>query len=81
VRTQRGIATLVAGTVTVAGVRMTATSRILATRNTPGGVIGDLSCDAANRVNGNANSVPQGSFDINSANAGDTSTVDWVIQD
>jgi hypothetical protein len=70
---QSGIATLAGGTITVTGVRLTTSSRIMFGRNTPGGMLGELSAPAASRNAG------AGSFVINSANAGDTSTVDWLI--
>lgn len=67
-----GTATLVAGTVTVATTRVTASSIIQVTRNTPGGVVGDLSVPVASIVAAT-------SFVINSANVGDTSTVNWTL--
>lgn len=70
---QAGIATLVAGTVTVSSVRISAsTVRILVSRNTPAGTVGDLSAPSANRATA-------GTFVINSATNADTSTVDWLI--
>lgn len=65
-----GLATLVAGTVTVANVLTTANTRILLTRQTPGGTVGDLSC--AVRVAGV-------SFTILSSSALDTSTVAYML--
>ncbi len=73
-RVQSGTATLVAGTVTVTGVVLTAYSKIHLTRNTPGGAVGDLSAPAASRNTGT------GQFVINSASGTDTSTVDWRIE-
>jgi hypothetical protein len=67
-----GKATLVGGTVTVATTAVTANSRILVTRNTPGGTVGDLSVPDASYVAGT-------SFVINSASGTDTSTVNWFI--
>lgn len=72
-KVQTGTATLVAGTKTVAGVALTANSKILLSRNTPGGAAGDLSAPAASR------NTATGQFVINSASATDTSTVDYVI--
>lgn len=72
-KTQVGTATLVAGTKTVTGVVITANSKIVLTRDTPGGTVGDLSAPAASR------SIGSGQFVINSANAADTSTIDWLI--
>lgn len=72
-RTQSGTATLAAGTKAVTGVVLTASSKIQLTRDTPAGTVGDLSAPAASRNTGT------GTFVINSANAADTSTVDWTI--
>ena len=73
---QTGVATLVAGTVTVTGVSLTATSTIHLTRNTPGGTVGDLSAPQASRVAGLGGT---GQFVLNSANVADVSTVDYKI--
>lgn len=70
---QRGKATLAGGTATVTGVKLTANSRILLSRNTPAGTAGDLSAPDANR------NTSTGQFVINSANGSDTSTVDFLI--
>jgi hypothetical protein len=70
---QYGVATLVAGTVTVTGVRLTSTSIIQLTRNTIGGTAGDLNAPVASR------NTTTGQFVINSANGADTSTIDWMI--
>ena len=67
-----GTATLVAGTASVATTAVTANSRIMLTRNTPGGTVGDLSAPSASRVVGT-------SFVINSDSGTDTSTVDWMV--
>lgn len=67
-----GTATLVGGTVVVATTAITANSRIMLTRNTPGGTVGDLSAPSASRVVGT-------SFVINSDSGTDTSTVDWMV--
>jgi hypothetical protein len=67
-----GTATLVAGTATVLTSAVTASSLIQICRNTPGGVAGDLSVPSASIVAAT-------SFVINSANAADTSTVNWFI--
>lgn len=67
-----GTATLVAGTVTVATTAVKAGTLIFLSRNTVGGVLGNLSAPVASIV---ANT----SFVINSDNAGDTSTVNWWI--
>ena len=48
-----------------------ASQQVTCTRNTPAGVIGDISVPAANRTNTG--------FRIVSANAADTSTVDWQM--
>lgn len=70
---QSGTATLVAGTVTITGNTLTANSRIFPARKTPAGTVGDLSAPSASRNTGT------GAFVINSANASDTSTVDYLI--
>lgn len=70
---QKGVATLVAGTITVTGVRLTASSRIQVTHNTVAGTQGIASAPAASR------NVSAGSFVINSSNAADVSSVDWEI--
>ena len=71
---QDGTATLVAGTVTISNVTLTANSKIMLTHNTPGGTVGYLSAPSGSRTTGAA-----GSFVINSSSNVDTSTVDWVI--
>lgn len=73
-RDQGGSSTLVGGTVTVATANITAASKILATRKTPGGTVGNLSVPSGSRVVGTP-----GSFAINSDSALETSTVDWFI--
>jgi hypothetical protein len=65
-----GVATLVAGTVTVATTKVTATSRIQVTSQVDGGTPGWLR--VPNRVAGTQ-------FTITSSNAADTSTVAWLI--
>jgi len=67
---QKGIATLVNGTVTVAA-RNANTRGVVISRNTPGGAIGELSAPSADRT--------ATQFVINSVSATDTSTVDWHI--
>jgi len=68
-----GTATLGAGgTIVVATTAVTANSKIFVTRNTPGGVLGNLSVPVASYVVGT-------SFVINSDNAGETSTVNWLL--
>lgn len=64
-----GVATLVAGTVTVNNTSMTATDRIHLTRATTGGTVGHLSYTI----------VAATSFTINSTSATETSTVNWAI--
>jgi hypothetical protein len=73
-----GTATLVAGTVTVSGVNITANSKIFLGRNTPSGTLGNLSTPSASRVAGQGGT---GSFVINSSSGTDTSTIDWEIVD
>lgn len=78
---QAGVATLAGGTVTVTGVTLTATSRILISRKTAGGTAGTggLYAPSANRNTGAS------TFEIRSADtagalvATDTSVVDWVV--
>lgn len=70
--THRGTATLVAGTVTVPATGLTANSVILLGRNTPGGTLGNLSAPDASRVVGT-------SFDIDSDDVADVSTVDYLV--
>lgn len=67
---QAGQATLVAGAVTVTNALVTAGSIILLTRAVAGGTLGDLKVGAI---------VAGTSFGIASANAADTSTVNWLI--
>ena len=68
--TRMGVATLVAGTVTVANTTVAANDRIFLTSQADGGTPGFQRVSA--RVNGT-------SFTITSSNAADTSTVAWVI--
>lgn len=70
---KRGTATLSAGTVTVTGVKLTANSIILISRNTTGGAAGNLSAPAASR------NVGAGSFVISSSSGTETSTIDYLI--
>lgn len=63
-----GEATLVAGTVTVMNSRVTTACVVLLTRKTAGGTIGNLTY-----------TVASGSFTINSSDAGDTSTIAYLI--
>jgi len=63
-----GVATLVAGAVTVSLATVTAASRIFAFTQTPGGTVGFLHCSAR---------VVSTSFTITSSNVLDTSTIAW----
>jgi len=65
-----GQAVLVAGTVTVNTPLVTANSIILVTRAIAGGTLGDLKIGTI---------VAGTSFQIVSANAADTSTINWCI--
>jgi hypothetical protein len=65
-----GLATLVAGTVTVNNAVITANSRVFTSRQTTGGTVGHLSI---------SNKVAGTSFRINSSSATDTSTVAYLI--
>lgn len=67
-----GTATLVGGTVTVAAT-LSAASKIILSRNTEAGTPGFLEAPAASR------NVGAGTFAINSSEAADTSTVDWLV--
>lgn len=72
---KKGTATLGAGgTVTVATATITAGSKVFVSRNTAAGVPGVPSVPDASLVVG-----APGSFDIVSDNAGDTSTVNWLV--
>jgi aspartyl aminopeptidase len=64
-----GVATLVAGTVTVPNTSVTANTRVITSRQAGGGTLGHLS---ATKVNGT-------SLTITSSNNADTSTVAWVL--
>lgn len=65
-----GLATLVAGTVTVSNTSVTANSRIFLTNNAPSLLIGTLAV---------TNIVPGVSFDITSTELTETSSVAWLI--
>lgn len=65
-------AAMTAGTITIATTAVTANSIIFLTVNTPGGTQGTLSAPTASIVAGT-------SFVIDSSNAADTSTVNWLI--
>lgn len=67
-----GIATLVGGTVTVADARVKTGARILITRNTVGGTLGNLSVPAASITDAT-------SFVINSDQGTETSTINYLI--
>ncbi|MBX9392276.1 hypothetical protein K4749_01345 [Streptomyces sp. TRM72054] len=64
-----GVATLVAGTVTVSNTSVTANTRIILSRSTTGGTTGDLSYTVSAGT----------SFTINSSSGTDTSTVVWLL--
>lgn len=64
-----GVATLAAGTVTVANTSVTATTRVLAFRQTAGGTLGHLSTTQTAGT----------SFTITSSSNTETSTVIWVL--
>ena len=66
----QGVATLVAGTITVANTSVTATSRIFLTTQVPGGTVGTPYVSAL---------VAGTSFTITSTSATDTSTVAYEI--
>jgi hypothetical protein len=64
------------GTVTITGVNVNAATAILVQRRAAGGVLGFLTEDSANRVPETAPGAGDGSVDIVSSNAGDTSEVE-----
>ncbi|MGA5076262.1 glycosyl hydrolase family 28-related protein [Streptomyces griseoincarnatus] len=64
-----GVATLAAGTVTVANTSVTATTRVAVFRQAAGGTLGHLSATAD----------PGVGFTVDSSSAADTSTVAWVL--
>ena len=64
-----GTATLVGGTVTVANTSITANTRVFVSRSTLGGTPGHLS----------TTQIAATSFTVNSSDAGDTSTVNWLL--
>lgn len=66
----RGLATLVAGTVTVSTASVATGDLVFLTRQTGGGTFGELSAE---------NIVDATSFDINSDNPLDTSDVAWMV--
>ena len=72
---QAGTANLVLGTVTITVpvIGLVLNDVVMVTRNTPGGVIGDLSVPTAGY------NVGLGQFVINSNSALDTSTVNWYL--
>jgi hypothetical protein len=65
-----GVATLVAGTVTVANTRVRSNSRILLTGQNSSGTHGELTVSAR---------VADTSFTITSSNAADTREIAWLI--
>lgn len=69
---QTGAASLVGGTVTIASANITANSRIIPIRDVEAGVAGNLSI-------GTVVVGEPGSFDINSANGADTSSIHWLV--
>jgi hypothetical protein len=64
-----GTATLVGGTIAVANTSVTANTRVFISRSTTGGTVGHLS----------TTQVASTSFTVNSSDAGDTSTVNWLL--
>lgn len=67
--TRAGDATLVAGTVTIANTTVTANTRIMLSRKTAGGTLGNLTYTISAGV----------SFTINSSSGADTSTVSYML--
>jgi len=82
---QSGAAVLAAGTVTVTGVTLTATSVILLSRKTQGGTVTSTVAYEAPSTGRTVGAALTGSFIINASvaagtvNAPDTSTIDWVV--
>lgn len=72
---QRGVATLVGGTITVTAKPFSAQARVFVLTRQPAGANDKLSAPVAS-VNASA-----GTFVINSASGAETSTVDWVVID
>jgi hypothetical protein len=64
-----GTATLVGGTIAVANTSVTANTRVFISRSTTGGTVGHLS----------TTQIASTSFTVNSSDAGDTSTVNWLL--
>jgi len=64
-----GTATLTGGTVTVANTTVTADTRVFVSRSTVGGTLGHLS----------TTQIASTSFTVNSSDAGDTSTINWIL--
>jgi hypothetical protein len=64
-----GVATLVAGTVTVSNTSVTANTQIFCSRSTSGGALGHLS----------TTQTASTSFTITSSSATDTSTINWLL--
>lgn len=66
-----GVATLVAGSATVANTSVTANTRIFYSRQAAGGVTGNLSCSKSAGV----------SFTLSSSSVLDTSTIAWELKE
>jgi hypothetical protein len=79
---QSGAAVLAAGTVTVSGVTLTATSVIMLSRKTAGGTAGagGVMAPSGSRTVGGAGSFVINAVDLTGALvATDTSTLDWLV--
>lgn len=78
---QAGVATLASGTVTVTGVTLTATSRVVVSRKTAGGTAGTggLYAPSANRNTGASTMEIRSADTAGAVVATDTSVVDWVV--
>lgn len=70
---QMFIATLVGGTVTISGVKLTADSNIQVSRKTSGGTAGHLACPSASR------DAAAGTIVVSSSSGTDTSTLDVLV--
>jgi hypothetical protein len=82
---QSGSATLVAGTVTVTGVTLTANSVVTFSRKTQGGTVSSTVGYEAPSASRTAGGTFTGSFVLNAVvaagtvNAADTSVIDWFV--
>lgn len=79
---QGGVATLVAGQVTISSITLTANSRVFVTRKTIGGTVTSTimyEAPSATRNVGASTLLLQASVAAGTANAADTSVVDYLV--